>query len=66
MMETINFQENKNDRIDSFKNMEYYLFLKIIWRRVAQGLERYLDTVEVGGSSPPAPIKKYERERGFY
>ena len=24
-------------------------------RRVAQGDERYLDTVEVGGSNPPAP-----------
>ena len=31
-------------------------------RRVAQGLERYLDTVEVGGSRPPVPTIKTERD----
>ena len=31
-------------------------------RRVAQGLERYLDTVEVGGSRPPVPTIKNSME----
>jgi hypothetical protein len=30
-----------------------------IWRRVAQRLERLLDTQEVSGSIPPAPTNKY-------
>ena len=35
--------------------MEVVIYINFQFRRVAQGLEHYLDTVGVGGSRPPVP-----------
>ena len=32
----------------------------------SSGGERYLDTVEVGGSKPPAPTTRYEETRRLF
>ena len=38
--------------------MEVVIYINFQFRRVAQGLEHYLDTVGVGGSRPPVPTSK--------
>ena len=35
--------------------IEIVIYINFQFRRVAQGLEHYLDTVGVGGSRPPVP-----------
>ena len=40
--------------------MEVVIYINFLFRRVAQGLEHYLDTVGVGGSRPPVPTSIYK------